>query len=458
MSLIDLDELQNHCRDKESRFYINEAVNCYKAGAYRMAIVAAWVALVFDYLHKVQLLTMNGHADARQKIADYESARNDPDESQRKKRLMDFENDVLRSAKVDFQFITEMDYQELRRLQNDRNLCAHPTMRSLDEPFVPSAELARYHVRNAVMLFLRYQPTQGRAAEAAIFRNIDAPEFPVDPQLATDFLSSGYLMSHARDGLVKSVVQKLLGALLKHDQESALGRRYLSACEAILRIHTALAESVMGEILPRLSEEADSVNLPRFIKFIRYVPRSWDFMGEAGRTKVSNHIANFDEGNIGVLTDAVYVPQLAGITRERLTVIDRTKFIEFIKTLDNPKNFKDLVVERFKKSLNFDDSRYIGKDALLLVADSLNREEIGIVLKAFIENNQIHDCHFYMPGIMTTFLANTISLSEEVREDWTEVLRKISTRAYSTDYRSLISNLYDRYEELRPAEVVEAEG
>jgi len=57
-NLIDVDELTLRCRDEQARKYIDEAVRCYKAGAYRSCIVSTWNAVVFDYLHKLNELEM----------------------------------------------------------------------------------------------------------------------------------------------------------------------------------------------------------------------------------------------------------------------------------------------------------------------------------------------------------------------------------------------------------------
>jgi hypothetical protein len=46
MSLGDLDELVISCRTEEARSYVSGAVDCYKAGAFRACIVAAWIAVV----------------------------------------------------------------------------------------------------------------------------------------------------------------------------------------------------------------------------------------------------------------------------------------------------------------------------------------------------------------------------------------------------------------------------
>jgi hypothetical protein len=63
-AFIDLDELIVRCRDKLSRKFIQEAVSCYRAGAFRSCIVATWNAVVFDFLHKLRELELFGDPEA----------------------------------------------------------------------------------------------------------------------------------------------------------------------------------------------------------------------------------------------------------------------------------------------------------------------------------------------------------------------------------------------------------
>jgi len=64
--LIDLDELVLRCRDEHARSYIAEAVACYKAGAFRASIVATWIAVVLDILHKLRELELTGNGAAKE--------------------------------------------------------------------------------------------------------------------------------------------------------------------------------------------------------------------------------------------------------------------------------------------------------------------------------------------------------------------------------------------------------
>ena len=77
--LTDLEELVQTCSDPRSRTYIQEAVNCYKAGAYRSAVVACWIAVAFDLIDKLRTIAATGDKAAGQWIEKFDRARQEND-------------------------------------------------------------------------------------------------------------------------------------------------------------------------------------------------------------------------------------------------------------------------------------------------------------------------------------------------------------------------------------------
>ena len=48
--LTDLDELALSVREIKAKSYITEAIDAYRGGAYRAAIVSTWIAVTFDII------------------------------------------------------------------------------------------------------------------------------------------------------------------------------------------------------------------------------------------------------------------------------------------------------------------------------------------------------------------------------------------------------------------------
>ena len=73
--LSDLDELVLRCRDEKAKSYIRESVACYKAGAFRSAIVSTWIAVSFDIIDKLKDLALTGDKEAEKQLEEFEKAR-----------------------------------------------------------------------------------------------------------------------------------------------------------------------------------------------------------------------------------------------------------------------------------------------------------------------------------------------------------------------------------------------
>src|SRR6266550_3257557 len=108
--LADLDELVLLCRDEKAKTYIAEAISCYRAGAFRACIVTTWIAVVFDFIHKLRELEMAGDKQAQERLQKLEEAqrRNDT------KASLDFEREVLELARDKFEFVSVLEYDDLK--------------------------------------------------------------------------------------------------------------------------------------------------------------------------------------------------------------------------------------------------------------------------------------------------------------------------------------------------------
>lgn len=201
--LIDLDELALRCHDKRARAYLEEAIACYNAGAFRSCIVSTWNSVVFDYLHKLSELSQCSNQRAGEFLQTFENIRKGGESSL--KDALEFERTVLDNAEKEFVLFTPLEKIDLKRLFEDRNRCAHPSMQSVEAPYQPSAELARTHLRNAVEILLERNPVQGRAIEQMMFSEVSGYFFPEDRSKALAYLKEGPMV-RVRDSVVRNMI------------------------------------------------------------------------------------------------------------------------------------------------------------------------------------------------------------------------------------------------------------
>lgn len=176
-SLYDLDELVLKCKNIEAQSYINEALICYKNRAYRASIVNLWIAIVYDFIRKIELLAANDVSKAKEFYRKFKSVHDRLHTESIYKDVLDFEKTVLDKVK-ELQLIDAYQYEDLSRLYNDRNRCAHPSFNQEKEPYQPSAEQVRLHLRNCIEYVLSRDLVQGKIATDLFERYVYSRELP----------------------------------------------------------------------------------------------------------------------------------------------------------------------------------------------------------------------------------------------------------------------------------------
>ncbi len=285
-TFIDLDELILRCRDKLSRKFIQEAVSCYRAGAFRSCIVATWNAVVFDFLHKLRELELFGDCEAAKLLEEFDNLRSS---GKKFKELWQFESSIPEIALTKFELISTVEKSDIERLFEDRSRCAHPSMTSLEEPFEATAELARYHLRSAVTHLLERPPVQGRAARERIFQDIKSEYFPVDPESAIKHFQKSPL-ARARFVLVKDIVIGLTKNLLLEERLEDERLRQFSALNAISSMYPQDTRKILNDqlsdiIINRVTDE----NWDKTIVYLGSIS-AWDSLSEPCRLKAESYI------------------------------------------------------------------------------------------------------------------------------------------------------------------------
>src|SRR5713226_5581239 len=146
-AVTDLDELILRVRDTESRVLYGEAVQAYRASAFRSAVTSTWIALVYDLFAKIRELSLAGDKNAMKFIEDLNRAV----ESKDVPTLQRIESSILKTASQDFELLSAHESVDLARLQEDRNLCAHPALVAEQTVFQPAPELVRTHLVHAAL-------------------------------------------------------------------------------------------------------------------------------------------------------------------------------------------------------------------------------------------------------------------------------------------------------------------
>jgi hypothetical protein len=362
-SLEDLDELILRCRDEKARQYIAEAVASYRAGAFRSAIVATWIAVCFDVIEKFRELALAGDKEAERQVQDVETTRRTGDLS----RALKFERELLELARDKFELISPLEYIDLDRLQADRNRCAHPSLTSEDQAYVPSAELARLHLHSAVTHLLQHPPVQGKYALDRLVKEIDSDYFPSSAKAARVAFGSGPLR-RPRESLVRNLVLVLCKALLKDKPDWKRRSRISAALQAIQELHPAYCSKALMETLSNMFRGVSDEALLATINFLQSVPDSWQYLEADVRQRLENYVSSLPSDDIDELDFLLrYVP-LQGYARSRVKVATKKELRDKVP-FDLPTEVADRCIDLYLESRSSDDANDWAKFLMIYSGD-----------------------------------------------------------------------------------------
>jgi hypothetical protein len=378
--LADLDELILKCRDERARSYIVEAVGCYRAGAYRSAIVATWVAVCYDIIDKLRELTLAGDKGAEQILEMLDNARRASDLP----KILKLERELIDLARDRFELISQLEHIDLDRLREDRNRCAHPSLISDEVKFSASAELARVHIRAAVTHLLQHPPAQGKVALERLISEVSSEYFPTSTKQARETLSLGPLR-RPRESLVSNFVVVLFKWALSDVPDWKMSSRILSALVATQQLHPQTFGAVFRDKISLIVQKVEDGNLSKVITVLLRIEDVWQHLGPDVRNRLENYVCDLPE--LTDLGDLLDFQPLAKQARQRLRSVT-------IKELDECLFFElhELIAEKYiqnyLKSGSFAEANERGKQ-LRLYANDISEPQQRRLLAGMGENDQI---------------------------------------------------------------------
>ena len=420
--LADLDELILLCGQSEGKPYIAEAVACYKAGSFRACVLATWVGLVFDYIGKLRQLAMSGDANATQEITALEVLI----QANNVVGLLQFERGMLLKAKDNYEFITPMEYEDLARLGEDRHRCAHPAMNSVDEPYSPSAETARYHIKNAVSHMIQRPPAHGKVVLEKLISQIESTYFSDDPTKAITYLKTTPLI-RPRYALLRNFIVVLLKKMLVAACEDILLLfRYIAAFEAILSLHHSEALTILDENAGRVLANVEEKDYRKLVTVVFYARSLWSYVPDHQKIKLGEYtkfVPKSDREDVAwIVFDSPHFHDSTSILAQTLDDEDITSLMNFYISVEQAPHIEvlNLILERYWSSTSFAAANNTAKQWIIPFAQYLNEELVGLLLVKAKCNSQVLDSKRFRVVLRAIF--NTSETHKHLVTDWLNTL------------------------------------
>lgn len=201
----DLSLISQSVIDPAVRPLVEEAIRAFNGGAHRSATVSAWIAVAVDLTNKVRSL-----AEAEDSIAmssvdmlDLAIAAHDV------KAFQIFENGLIDLAEKKLEILDRQEAIHLRRLYEDRNLCAHPGFASDTGLFAPTAEAVRAHLVSAHDAVFSKHAVAGKRRQKLLIEELQGESWPRISRL------SDYLDSRFFEGASTATMSNMMKLLIK---------------------------------------------------------------------------------------------------------------------------------------------------------------------------------------------------------------------------------------------------
>jgi hypothetical protein len=413
--LTDMDSLCLAVRDIESRRLISEAITAYRGGASRSAIMSTWIAVAYDIISKARELAAQGETAPKAFIIELDAAIASSDIPKRQ----NIERQLLVTANETLQLLAPHEFDALRRLYDDRHLCAHPAFIADDELFQPTPELVRTHIIHALQYLLIHAPLQGKSAIARFEADILSASFPTSNHDIGAFVRSKYL-DRAKDALVDNLIKGLLTAPFGAERTKFDGkeRQLAQTLHEIAAAKPGIYDRITPAFIERRFESVTDDVLLKICPLLEADTRIWEWISNPVRIRVRTLLlsASLDDLKSSGAFDAFVIPELADALMERFDTFNESAQVGIIS--ENPRSeFVSRAIELYSGSGGWRYAENIGRALIVQLAPFFSADDIKRTLDAVIGNGQIWGAAG-TPTILETVFDKCKPVLAEARPHW----------------------------------------
>lgn len=418
--LTDLDSLILQVRSSQSKEYISEALNSFRAGSNRAAILLTWVALSYDLISKIRELSIDDNGAPKMLIDTFDKA----SKNQNAQKLLQIEREILTTAK-ELEIINNHEFYALERLREDRHKCAHPSHESEDYLFIPSPEQVCTHLVHALNFVLIQKPTQGKKAVERLISDIQNTTYIDEYDEFKKFIQSRFLnrakasfITNAIKLLTKATILQTVPELTNHEVKTihALKIFYDSNYYEAREIIKANINGLLDTRTPSTFN-----NLPKLISIDNKI---WDYLTHDNQIAFTGLLQAV--GSELIRSPYIYgCLQAVGIKtalETRLSSIDDNELLRIIN--DNSiKYFKDIIIQKFCVDPNYSKTKDFGYKLSGSYAKYLTISDLKKILTSSKNEAQIYGYYYFSKIMKELFSATKDRLLEHTKDNWIDLVQ-----------------------------------
>lgn len=283
----------------------------------------------------------------------------------------------------------------IEALQNERNLSAHPILKSSLELFRPSKEAVLGHIINALKdVLVKSAMHDNKNMLDHIVDDIAANQDSfLEQEQLTRYLNAKYLDRINNEEEEWRIFRSLWRFVFQLDNEECARNRRINAWALHSIIHD------IGEyILERIKEDVrrletdikfdDRKILKRFVKLLNLYPEIFDLLSEETKHLLKSRISREDMNNIAVFLSDSIEEHLTTVTNS--SAMDSAYLVNYLKQTDNKRLIPKFIMTRLEGCCSFNDADETCTSLLLPRLKYFNDKEMVELLEVLDSNGQIY--------------------------------------------------------------------
>jgi hypothetical protein len=394
MGSFSIEHLSEDIHFSKTKTYFKEVLSSYRNENYRSAVVMLWSVAVCDVIYKLQsLVDIYNDAIAREILADISATQDaQPTSSTWEITLID---EVFRKTKL----LDALEHENLRSLQKQRHLSAHPILNRDRELHSPNKDTTRALLRNTLEGLLTKPPFYTNKILDELLADLsESAEALNTRSKVSQYLETRYLRRlkpETQMALFKTF-WKLTFRVVNEEcnQHRRLNLHVLECISA--RQHARIPDTIRDDQDFYGNTASGGMALTYLTYYLANNPQLYGCLPEATRLKILHHIDNDEHGKVlGWFTknnlETHYTDLLAWIVGEAYPTIDQelwTVLLSFEDTVEWQRSCCKLMGAYYAKSGSFNtaDSRF--QNAIQPNLSLFDTDALGFMLERIETNNQ----------------------------------------------------------------------
>ncbi|MBQ4878814.1 hypothetical protein J8M21_16470 [Pseudoalteromonas luteoviolacea] len=294
MKNFEIESMKEQIHFGKTKDYFDEVLTSYQVGSYRSSVVMLWAVTISDVIYKLQYLVDLYSDAAAKEILDEVRAIQDEDV-----RSSKWELGVVDKVFNNTNLIDSAEYENIRYLQKQRHLCAHPVLRGNLELHKPNKETVRALIRNILEGVLIKPPFYTQKVISEILEDLDESKEALNTkEKVKRYIESRYL-NRMTDDVEFALYRTLWKFTFKLTNDKCSENRLLNlnAIRAITIRHKAKLVEVISADRDYYSNIAGSGQpLDYLVHYLSMNEMFYELLTDDAKLKVQHASDNTDVG------------------------------------------------------------------------------------------------------------------------------------------------------------------